>query len=78
VGRKAAGLVDILVVVGKLGRIIGQEAQAQGLKETYVAEDNAQALEVIEPLLVAGDVVLVKGSRGMQMEEIVAGLREER
>ena len=77
VGRKAAGLVDILVAVGKLGRVIGQEAQVQGLEETYFAEDNAQALEVIESLLMAGDVVLVKGSRGMQMEEIVAGLGEE-
>jgi UDP-N-acetylmuramoyl-tripeptide--D-alanyl-D-alanine ligase len=47
------------------------------LEETYFAEDNAQALDIIEPLLMAGDVVLVKGSRGMQMEEIVAGLREK-
>ena len=77
VGRKAAELVDILVVVGRLGRIIGQEAQTQELGETYFAEDNSHALEIIKPLLLAGDVVLVKGSRGMQMEEIVAGLDGE-
>jgi UDP-N-acetylmuramyl pentapeptide synthase len=37
-------------------------------------EDNAQAIELLTQIVAPGDIVLVKGSRAMQMEEIVAAL----
>jgi len=71
VGRKAAETVDELIVVGQRARLIGEEARAHGLESVRFFGSNAE----VELNLSAGDYVLVKGSRGMRMEEIVARLR---
>lgn len=77
VGRRAADRVSLLVTVGKLGRLIAEEALAHGLPEAsvYRAADNDEAVQILERILAEGDVVLVKGSRGIAMEGIVAKLR---
>jgi UDP-N-acetylmuramoyl-tripeptide--D-alanyl-D-alanine ligase len=77
VGRRAADTVSLLVTVGKLGRLIAEEALARGLPQTgvYQVADNDEAVQVLERILGEGDVVLVKGSRGIAMESIVAKLR---
>lgn len=79
VGRKAREAVNYLVVVGMLGRIIGEEAMRAGMPpdSVFFATGNAQAIDKLRDLLQPGDYVLVKGSRGLKMEEIVAGLRAE-
>ena len=76
VGRRALEVVDLLITVGRLGRIIGQEALACGMDETQVlmVEDNLTAITCLRELIKENDVVLVKGSRGMAMEEIINGL----
>jgi UDP-N-acetylmuramoyl-tripeptide--D-alanyl-D-alanine ligase len=76
VGRRAAEVVDLLVVVGRLGRLIADEALAAGMPESRVhaVGDNEEAVKVLLQSLPEGAVVLVKGSRGMAMEEIVAAL----
>lgn len=71
VGRHAANWVDKLIVVGERARWIGEEAQAAGLRDVTFAASKAE----IAPELQPGDHVLVKGSRGMYMEEVVARLR---
>ncbi|MGD9375161.1 MAG: UDP-N-acetylmuramoyl-tripeptide--D-alanyl-D-alanine ligase [Anaerolineae bacterium] len=81
VGRRARETADILVTVGDLGRMIGEEALHSGMDATrvYIVETNNQAIDLLQSLLEAGpgqDIILVKGSRGMQMEEIVAALQE--
>jgi UDP-N-acetylmuramyl pentapeptide synthase len=38
-------------------------------------ETNSQAIEHLRQLVGPGDIVLVKGSRSMAMEEIVAALQ---
>jgi len=75
VGRSVAeaGLTG-LVTVGELSHHIAEGAREAGLAEVKEATDNATAAELIAPRLATGDVVLVKGSRAMQMEEIVAAL----
>lgn len=76
-GAKAAATgVDVLVAVGSLGRLIGEGAREAGLPaaQTAFAADNAEAIALLRERLRPGDTVLVKGSRGMQMEEIVAAL----
>ncbi len=76
VGGRAAQVVDVLIAVGKRGRWIGEAARAAGLsaEQVFFVEDNARAIELLRTLARAGDFILVKGSRGMQMEQIVSAL----
>jgi len=76
VGRRAVDVVSILITVGPRGRIIGQEALACGMADrgVLIVEDNEQASAQLRQIVGQGDIVLVKGSRGMKMEEIVAAL----
>lgn len=76
VGRVAAesGL-SVLVTVGELGRRIADGAReagfARSIEEYRTSEEAAVALkEEVRP----GDVVLVKGSRAMKMENVVEAL----
>ena len=79
VARRASAVSNRLVVVGTLGRLIGEEALRAGMPpgRVFFAADNAQVVEYLKRLLKPGDHVLVKGSRGLHMEEIVEGLRAE-
>ncbi len=76
VGGRAAQVVDVLVAVGAKGRWIGEEARAAGLssQQVFFADNNASAIEILRGILRAGDLILIKGSRGAKMEEIVAAL----
>jgi UDP-N-acetylmuramoyl-tripeptide--D-alanyl-D-alanine ligase len=79
VGRRAAQVADKLVAVGTLGRLIGQEALRAGIPpgSVFFTTENEQVVDYLKGLLQAGDHVLVKGSRGLHMDEIVAGLSAE-
>ncbi|KNZ70475.1 UDP-N-acetylmuramoylalanyl-D-glutamyl-2, 6-diaminopimelate/D-alanyl-D-alanyl ligase [Thermincola ferriacetica] len=68
--------IDILVTVGELALHIAEAAKAAGMdrKNIYVSRNNNEALEILNNILKAGDLVLVKGSRGMKMEKIVEGI----
>lgn len=70
--------IEMLVTVGDLGEYIAQGALAKGMAPDLVfhCKDNALALELLDTRLKSGDVILVKGSRGMKMEEIVRGLMD--
>ena len=71
VGAEAAAQkVDYLIAVGALGALIGQAAQENGCAVDFAA-DNGQAIALLQQYIQAGDVILVKGSRGMKMEQIV-------
>jgi len=72
VGRRAAEVADRLVLVGSLARRMGEEALAVGMgqEDVFFAADNAEAIDLLRDLIEAGDLVLVKGSRGLKMEDI--------
>ena len=80
VGRRALAVADIVVAVGKLGRIIGETALADGMPRDKVffadgAEDAAARLrELIQP----GDVILVKVSRGARLDRLVTQLDQRK
>lgn len=79
VGQWAAGAVQELYVVGKRARLIGEAAAAAGLplSRVFFAPDTPAAIEMLQGRLKARDVVLVKGSRAMEMDRIVAALKEQ-
>jgi UDP-N-acetylmuramoyl-tripeptide--D-alanyl-D-alanine ligase len=76
VGRRAMDVVSILVTVGERGCLIGESAIQHGMPPEQVIHvaDNVAAITRLRELIHAGDVVLIKGSRGMAMEEIVHAL----
>jgi UDP-N-acetylmuramoyl-tripeptide--D-alanyl-D-alanine ligase len=76
VGVRAAQVADELVTVGKLGEIIASSARKSGLPADLITtlEDSESAIEYLRERLDKKDVVLVKGSRGMDMDKIVAAL----
>ncbi len=76
VGLRAAEVVDELVTIGELGDIIARAALKSGLAEKSITrlDTTQQAITYLRPNLGSEDVVLVKGSRGMQMDRIVAAL----
>ncbi|WP_026476369.1 UDP-N-acetylmuramoyl-tripeptide--D-alanyl-D-alanine ligase [Alkaliphilus transvaalensis] len=78
VGNYVTGTgLDILITVGEMAKWIGEEAKAiGGLKEIYTLENNQEAIEILNKILQKKDLVLVKGSRGMKMEEIIIYLQE--
>ncbi len=77
VGAFAAERVDRLLCVGALAREIGRGAGDAGLaagKIEYFAEA-ADVASHLKPHLEPGDVVLVKGSRGVRLDAVCDGLR---
>jgi len=78
VGVRAADVVDMLVTVGQRARLIAEEALAAGLApDKVLALENAEAaLAELRSILGPGDVVLVKGSRAVHMDEIATALAD--
>jgi UDP-N-acetylmuramoyl-tripeptide--D-alanyl-D-alanine ligase len=76
VGCRAAGLVDELLTLGPRSRFISSEAIACGLDPDCIQQfdDTTAVTTYLAGHLAAGDVVLIKGSRSLMMEEIVAAL----
>jgi UDP-N-acetylmuramoyl-tripeptide--D-alanyl-D-alanine ligase len=78
VGCRAALVARDLVCVGQRAKWMVEEAVACGAapEHVYQASDNSAALAVLREIVREKSVILVKGSRGMKMEEIVSGLAE--
>jgi UDP-N-acetylmuramoyl-tripeptide--D-alanyl-D-alanine ligase len=79
VGEAAARVADLLVVVGDEAIGIADGARDAGLDPSKVlfVRDRDAALDALRPRLRDGDVVLVKASRGIALDELVDALRAE-
>lgn len=70
--------IDVLVGVGSMGEIIAEGALEAGMAEQniYVYKNNEDAASFLNKIMKSGDAILVKGSRALEMEEIVDLLME--
>jgi len=73
-GRKAAKVCDVLITVGNLSKIAASVAKRSGFdtKNIFTCESVLEARDILlnEISPDSEDVVLVKGSRSMKMEEV--------
>ncbi|MGC8880017.1 MAG: UDP-N-acetylmuramoyl-tripeptide--D-alanyl-D-alanine ligase [Anaerolineae bacterium] len=77
VGCRVVTTASLLVTVGTLARFIADEAHACGMPAQAIiqAATNQEAITHLRQLVQPGDIILVKGSRSMAMEEIVEALQ---
>ena len=76
-GREAARAgIDRIVLVGELAKAAAAGALEGGLDADAVmhVDTTEKATRLVAETVVDGDVVLVKGSRRMQLEKVVQGL----
>ena len=73
VGESSINNVDVLITVGDMSKFIGDEAKKLGLDNNNIHhfENKELAIESLNNLINKDDVVLVKASRGMKLEQIV-------
>ncbi len=73
-GQRAAEVCDCFVAVGKLSASAAKEARAKGLADENIfhCADSLQARDILFKKITPGpaDIILVKGSRSMKMEEV--------
>ena len=84
VGQRAGDVVDMLITFGDEARIMAEEAMtvARGdgrelIVHSYAEDEREAMTDFLANELRQGDVVLLKGSRGLLMENIVAALRSD-
>lgn len=79
VGTAAAATCDQLVVVGSAAAGIAAGARAAGLDASRIMEvrDREAAFDLLRSRLREGDVVLVKASRGVELDLLVDALRAD-
>ena len=73
IGKIASDVVDVLITVGIAAKLIADSAIKEGFKKknVYQFNDAGDAIKPIEEMIKKGDLILVKGSHIMRMEEIV-------
>ncbi len=68
--------ISELVVLGELAAMFAVGAREAGMASSHIhrVASHQEAIDLLERLLGARDLVLVKGSRGMTMERVVEGV----
>jgi len=78
VGSKLAALgIDRLIGVRGLAEQLIEGARSAGMENAQFAADSDEAAEIVAGTISAGDVVLVKGSRGVRTEKVIERLLKE-
>ena len=83
VGRRSAEVADVIVTYGEIARIIAEEASVASSEAdgrdldvtSFGLDQRAELLDHLRKELGEGDIVLLKGSRGLKMEEFVLALQ---
>ena len=77
-GFVAAEGIDLLIASGELARSLARGARDAGMKSVQAVADAPAAATALLKTVRPGDVVLVKGSRGMRLERVVQALRDRK
>ncbi len=78
-GRQAASSgVQVFFGVGPLSRTAAEAARKAGVPEVRHEPDAATAAREIPPLVRPGDLIVVKGSRGIRLEQVIESLAATR
>lgn len=81
VGRDAAErAVDVLITVGELSEAMADEAEKRAAElgrnmSIFRAKTREEGRDLLLPMLQEGDAVLLKGSRGMKLDEVAGAMR---
>jgi UDP-N-acetylmuramoyl-tripeptide--D-alanyl-D-alanine ligase len=73
VGKSVINNTDVLITIGQHSKFICEEAKTLGFDKNNIHHFNTkeEVIEKIDELVKKDDVVLVKASRGMKLEQIV-------
>jgi len=79
VGRAVVGLDELVTVGGEPARAMADAAVASGMNRAHVRHfaTSDQAADAIDAYVRDGDLVLVKGSRGIRTDVVVDRLKAE-
>jgi len=72
--RAAAAGVELLIAVGSLSRQTAETARRGGVGEVHFHPDSARCADSVAEFIHDGDLVVVKGSRGIRMDKVVEAL----
>ena len=77
-GRFAAGFVDLLVTIGPRAKFIAEAAAKAGMDKDNISSFliAEEAKKEVELKIKKGDLILIKGSRAMGLDEIVEEIRQ--
>ena len=72
VGQQLAAVgATIVLTVGEMAGYAAAAANLHGVADVVACKDHQQAVAELQKRLLPNDTVLVKGSRGMQMEKVL-------
>lgn len=69
--------IDVLFTMGDFARISAQAALREGMKKVFACRTKQELIKKLLSELKPYDIMLVKGSREMRMEEVVQALQTE-
>jgi len=67
-----------LIAIGTLSAVMAQAARDAGLSRVFEFADAPAALRAVRNFLKPGDVVLLKASRSVHLEQIAEELKQEK
>ncbi|HET6266506.1 MAG TPA: UDP-N-acetylmuramoyl-tripeptide--D-alanyl-D-alanine ligase [Acidobacteriota bacterium] len=71
----AQSTADVLIAAGERSKSMAEGARRAGMTDVFWTPDSLEAGELAANMVREGDLVLVKGSRGMRMEKVVEAIR---
>jgi UDP-N-acetylmuramoyl-tripeptide--D-alanyl-D-alanine ligase len=73
IGKKVIGIVDLLICVGTAAKLIAESAIKHGFDKgkVIIFNNSESASKMIRKEIKEGDLILVKGSRAIKLEEVV-------